>query len=183
MKNFILCFVLSAAWAIGARAQDVAVSTNVMDYANFGTLNLETSYGLARHWTVNAGLKYNPFSFDEGEDMKMSKQRSVSAGARFWPWHVFSGWWLSGGFRVQDYSRGGFESKETSEGDRYGGSLGGGYTYMLGNHFNLDFGLGLWAGYDVYRTYACQTCGLTLDSGDKYFVLPADITLALTYVF
>ncbi len=84
---------------------------------------------------------------------------------------------------MQERVSGRISSRETSEGDRYGGSLGGGYTYMIGNHFNLDFGLGVWAGYDVYRKYACQTCGATLESGDKYFVLPADITLALTYVF
>lgn len=183
MKNFLSLLLFLTAWATGARAQELAVSTNVMDYANYGTLNLSASYGVARHWTVDAGVKYNPFAFGEGESTQLNNQRSVSAGARFWPWHVFSGWWMSGGVRMQEYRRGGISSPETSEGDRYGGSLGGEYTHMIGNHLNLDFGLGLWAGYDVYKTYACQSCGVTTDSGDKYFLLPADITVALTYVF
>lgn len=164
-------------------AQELAVSTNVMDYADWGTLNVEASYGISRHWSVSAGMKYNPFSFDEGEDLKQSKQRSYSAGARFWPWHIYSGWWLSGALRFQEYNRGGIVSRETSEGDRYGGALGGGYTYMITKHFNLDMGIGLWAGYDIYRTYACQTCGREVENGGKYFIMPGDIRLALTYIF
>ena len=171
-----------SAWA-GARAQEFSISTNVVDYANFGTLNLEASYGLARHWTLDAGVKYNPFSFEKGEDMKLNRQRSLSAGARYWPWHIFSGWWLYGAMRYQEYSFGGVLSPQTSEGDRYGGSLGGGYTYMINPHLNLDFGLGIWAGYDVYTTYACQTCGRKVDSGEKFFILPSDIILALTFIF
>ncbi len=182
MKKFLLISVFLCTWT-GLWAQDLSVSTNVMDYVNFGTLNVEASYGLARHWTLYAGAKYNPFRFDEGEDMKLNKQRSVSVGTRYWPWHIFSGWWISGAMRYQEYSFGGMTSPQTSEGDRYGGTLSGGYTYMVTPHFNLDFGLGMWAGYDVYTTYACQRCGRELDSGGRYFILPADIMLALTFVF
>lgn len=182
MKNIFLILCVLFAWT-GARAQEFSVSTNVVDYANFGTLNVEASYGLARHWTLDAGVKYNPFSFGEGEDLKLNRQRSISAGARYWPWHIFSGWWLYGAMRYQEYNFGGVLSPQTSEGDRYGGSLGGGYTYMINPHFNLDFGLGIWAGYDVYTSYACQTCGRKVDSGEKFFILPSDIILALTFIF
>lgn len=166
-----------------SRAQEFALSTNVLDYANLGTLNLQASYGIDRHWSLNAGMKYNPFSFNKGEKESRSRQMSYSAGARFWPWHIYSGWWLSGGIRYQEYNAGGFKSVQTSEGDRFGGSLGGGYTYMLNPHFNIDFGLGLWAGYDVFTTYACQTCGRVVAEGGKYFIKPSDVTLALTYIF
>lgn len=177
----VAALLLASLWTV--KAQELALSTNVMDYVNFGTLNVEASYGFARHWSVNAGMKYNPFSFEEGRDMKLNKQRSYSAGARFWPWHIYSGWWLSGALRYQEYSWGGFVSPQTSEGDRYGGGVGGGYTYMLNSHINVDVGAGVWAGYDVYRTYACQTCGKEIENGGKYFVLPGDIKLAVTYIF
>ena len=164
-------------------AQEFALSTNVLDYANLGTMNLQASYGVARHWSVNAGMKYNPFTFNKGDNAVQSRQISCSAGARYWPWHIYSGWWLSGGVRYQEYNSGGYKTTETSEGDRFGGSIGGGYTYMLGPHVNVDIGVGLWAGYDIFTTYACQTCGRIVADGKKYFVKPGDITLAFTYVF
>ena len=167
----------------GMRAQDFALSANAADLANFGTFNLEASYAMAQHWSVNAGIKYNPFSFSRGDSTFQNRQRSLSAGTRYWPWHIYSGWWLSGAVRYQEYNSGGFSSPETSEGDRFGGSVGGGYTYMVAPHINLDFGLGIWAGYDIYRTYSCPTCGKVIGEGRKYFFLPSDILIALSYIF
>lgn len=169
--------------AVVCKGQDFALSTNMLDYANFGTINLQASYGVARHWSVNAAVKYNPFTYNEGADAVQNKQLSYAAGARYWPWHIYSGWWVAGAVRYQEYNAGGLLSRETSEGDRFGGGLSAGYTHMLGPHFNLDFGLGFWTGYDVYTTYACQSCGRIVEDGGKYFIKPADITLALTYIF
>ena len=54
---------------------------------------------------------------------------------------------------------------------------------MLTPHLNLDFGLGLWGGYDRFVTYACPVCGLTEQKGERVFVLPNDLMLSLVYVF
>lgn len=180
--------VLSAAallvWiAAPLRAQTVSLSTNILEYANLGTINVEASCGVARHWTVSAGARYNPFSFGEGEEEVASRQRSIMAGARYWPWHVFSGWWMSGKLRYQEYNVGGPLFPEAVQGDRYGGGVAGGYTYMVGRHFNLDFGLGFWAGYDVYTSYRCLHCGKITGSGSKYFILPDDFIISLSYIF
>ena len=84
-------FLLSA--GIPAGAQKFSVATNLADYANFGTLNLDVSYAISRNWSVMAGAKYNPFSFRGGE--LLNKQRTFSLGARWWPWHIYSGFWVS----------------------------------------------------------------------------------------
>jgi len=182
MKNFIfLCFCLLAGNCLSA--QDFSLSTNLADYANFGTLNADLSYGVSRHWTVDAGLRYNPFTFGEGDAMKSNRQRSISAGARYWPWHIYSGWWLAGRFRVQEYNLGGIKSPSTTEGNRYGGGVSGGYSFMLGPHFNVDFGVGVWNGYERYVVYQCPVCGKVTGTGEGYFILPNDILLSLTYVF
>lgn len=165
------------------RAQTVSLSTNILEYANLGTLNVEASCGVARHWTVSAGARYNPFSFGEGEEEVASRQRSIMAGARYWPWHVFSGWWMSGKLRYQEYNSGGPVFKEAVQGDRYGGGIAGGYTYMVGRHINLEFGIGLWAGYDVYTSYRCLNCGKITGQGSGYFILPDDFMVSLSYVF
>ena len=172
--------------AFQASGQKTSLSTNVAQYANLLTLNLEASYAFDRHWSARAGFRYNPFEYkrnsDPGDNFQ-NKQLAYALGVRYWPWHVFSGWWLSGNAQYQEYNSGGILSRKTSEGDRIGMSLGWGYTYMLNPRLNLEFGLAVWGGYDAYTIYECPVCGLTVEDGKKFFFLPEEIILALTYVF
>lgn len=162
-----------------------SVSTNVLDYANLATLNVDASYAFGRHWGVTVGARYNPFTFrqKDPEHQFQNRQQSYSVGVRFWPWHIWSGWWFASKARWQEYNVGGIVSPETSEGDRWGAGLYAGYALMLTPHLNLDFGLGMWVGRDVYRTYSCQTCGVTLDQGKRAFILPDDVMVSLVYLF
>ena len=183
MKNFVISIILFFAVSLSLRGQELSVAANLLDCANFGTLNISASWGFSRHFSADATVKYNPFEFgQEGEGLR-NKQRSVSAGARWWPWHIFSGWWVSGALRYQEYNTGGGEALVTSEGDRYGAGVGLGYTYMLAPWLNLDVGLGVWAGCDTYVSYACPTCGRTVAAGSKYFIKPSDFILSIAYIF
>lgn len=180
-----MCILLPLLIAPCAGAQELALSTNMIDYLNFGTINLGASYGFARHWSMNAGVKYNPFSFNlpwNGERVQ-NRQQSLALGTRYWPWHIFSGWWMEGRVQYQEYNVGGIVSQETSEGDRFGGGLAGGYTYMLNPHLNIDFGAGIWAGYDKYTKYECPVCGVVVDEGRRVFLLPSELIVSLSYVF
>ena len=102
---------------------------------------------------------------------------------RFWPWHVFSGWWIGGKVQYQEYNRGGIRSAVTDEGDRYGAGLSAGFTYMLHPHLNVSLGAGVWGGLQRYTVYSCPVCGITQESGEKTFILPNDLALSLSYVF
>lgn len=168
-----------------SHAQTVSLSTNVLDYACLGTLNADVSYSLSRRWSVTAGARYNPFTFRKGEPDRQfqMRQQSYSLGARLWPWHTWSGWWFAGKLRYQEYNTGGLKSPETREGDRFGAGFYAGYTYMLTSHFNIEFGLGIWSGLDIFRCYSCPVCGVTLESGKTHFILPDDIMISLAYVF
>ena len=184
-----LAFAAVAALALSltggprASAQDFALSTNAVDYLNFGTLNAEMSYSLTRHWTATASFRYNPFLFGEEGSEVTNRQRTFSAGTRYWPWHVYSGWWFGGKLQWQEFNRGGITSRKSREGFRAGTGASLGYTYMLGKHFNLDFGVGLWTGYEDYTVYQCPVCGLTVEKGKKFFLLPNDLVAALSYIF
>lgn len=166
-----------------AAAQNYSVGVNVLDCADLGTMNLEASCGIARRWTVSAGVKYNPFTWGEDSRPFADRQRSVEAGARYWPWHIYSGWWMGGKVKYQEYNTGGIVSPASTEGDRYGGGLSAGYTFMLNTHLNLDVGLGLWSGLDRYVVYECVRCGRMTGGGEKFFVLPNDILLSISYIF
>ena len=178
-----MLLVLLMGWV--TRAQKMSLSVNLLECANLGTLNMDASYALDRHWSLTFGARYNPFTYHEGNPDRQFqyRQQSYAAGVRLWPWHIMSGWWFAAKFRWQEYNAGGMFSQQTREGDRYGGGLYAGYAHMLTPHLNLEFGVGMWAGADVFTVYSCPSCGLTLKSGVKGFVLPDDIMLALVYVF
>lgn len=182
-KEFLISVIFLVLACCNAGGQRFSVSTNAVSYLNLGTINAEMSYSAARHWTVTAGAKYNPFSFNGKEGEFRNRQQSYNVGIRYWPWHTYSGWWIAAKAQYQEYNTGGFFSPETEEGDRWGGGVSAGYTYMISPKFNLEFGLGFWAGMGKYVVYSCPTCGLTLDSGTKAFILPNEIIIGVSYVF
>ena len=187
MKRILSCVVVLLMMSSYLKADTgrVSVSTNFLDYARLATLNVDASYAVSRHWSVIAGARYNPFTFRKGdeENQFQYRQQSYSIGTRVWPWHIWSGWWFAGKLRYQEYNYGGILSDETEEGDRFGVGLYSGYTHMINPHLNLEFGLGMWNGLSIYKTYSCPVCGITVDSGNKYFLLPDDIMISLVYVF
>ena len=168
-----------------------AVSTNLVDVANLGTVNLQLNYAVARHWTVTAQGRYNNWSFGsvevevEAGNPFQNRSRGGALGARYWLWYSYSGWWVAANARVDEYNRGGlFGRLETEEGLALGGGLALGYSHMLAEHWNLDFGFGGWCGVTSYTTYACPRCGMILGEGRKFFALPSpDCQISLTYVF
>lgn len=184
LLSFVIGLILVSASA-GAEPGRFSISTNLLDYVRLATFNVDGSYAFDRHWSITAGARYNPFTFREGDAQKQFqyRQQSYSIGARWWPWHTWSGWWLSGKIRYQEYNIGGIVSRRTEEGDRGGVGIYAGYTHMLTPHLNLEFGLGMWGGMSWYTVYSCPACGLTLDTGRTWFARPDDIMVSLVYVF
>lgn len=172
-------------FADSVRAQKFSVSADLLGCVCLGTLNADMSYSASRYWCITAGARYNPFVFRKGDPARQFqlRQQSYYAGVRLWPWHTLSGWWFESKLRYQEFNAGGIFSRSTKEGDRFGTGLYAGYTYMLSRHFNLEFGAGLWTGYEIFRRYSCPSCGVMTASGTGWFVLPDDIRIAVVYVF
>jgi len=166
-----------------AAAQKWSASTNVAEWANLATINAEGSVAAGRHATIGVGFRYNPWVFGGEEKNLQNKQRTIYVFSRWWPWNVYSGWWMGGQGRISEYSQGGIFSRKTEEGDAYGAGISAGYTLMVHKHFNLDFGVGIWGGYTKYTVYACPTCGKVMDSGAKWFLMPSDLIMSVAYIF
>jgi len=175
MKKYIISLFLLVATGLISKGQELSLATNIVDYARSGSANLEASYGFARHWSASAGVKYDSAGYE--------RQQLYSVGARYWPWHIYSGWWLCGKMQYQEFNDAERVSLKTSEGDRYGAGLSFGYAKMLNKHLNMDLGVGLWSGLSRFTTYNCPSCGKILDSGSKIFLLPNDLLMSLTWIF
>ncbi len=177
-----------------AAAQTWAVAANAADMIDLGTIGVEGSAAVAQHWSIHVGAKFNPWTFGKKDtfnglfsepnpDQKQDRKQAYAIGARWWPWNVYSGWWVGGKAQYQEYNHGGIITKTSEEGDAFGAAISGGYSLMLKEHINLDFGLGLWGGWTKYTTYACPSCGKVVDEGQKWFILPNEVILSLVYIF
>ena len=185
MKRILILIILCLGIANKTSAQNYSVSTNLVDYVSLGTLNAEASVAAGRYVSINASARVNPWTFHKGDPSKQMQNRHQTyvAGVRLWPWHIYSGWWFSTAAQYQEYNRGGIISKRTEEGDAFGLSLGGGYSLMVHENLNLDFGLSIWGGQKTYIAYACPSCGRITDKGSKWFVMPNELRVALQFIF
>lgn len=175
----MLCFSCGV-----ASAQRWSIGINVVDYLNMGTINAESSVAVAQHYSFNAGVRFNPWTLHYGDEEKQfeNRKKCMYAGFRFWPWHIYSGWWAGLQLQYQEYNRGGGFIKQAEEGDAYGVGVSLGYTLMIHKSFNIEFGAGAWAGGAVYTAYSCPYCGTIVDQGNKFFFWPNNVMVSLVYI-
>ena len=194
MKQYILlafCLLLSTTLS----AQEFSLSTNLLDWANLGTANLQAGVSCSRHLSLHTGVRYNNWNYGSVEKGNpfQNRARTASLGLRWWPWNVSSSWWFGAKAQVEEYNRGGlFRKMKTEEGIAAGMGVGFGYSWLVSDHWNLDLGLGFWAGRARYTLYRCPRCGRILSDEDgrpvrdawKWFILPSnDVQVSLTYIF
>ena len=76
--------VLVAILAASAQglAQNWAVSSNLAGLADRGTLNASASRSVSQHWSMNVGLRYNPFSYGDAslDEGAVRKKQSHERG-------------------------------------------------------------------------------------------------------
>ena len=187
MKKCILS-VLLVHLACLLPAQELSLSSNLLDWANLGTVNLQVGCSFSRHLSLHAGGRYNNWNYGSVERGNPFQNRARTAwlGVRYWPWNVYSSWWFGARAQVEEYNRGGLlRQPTTEEGSAVGAGFSLGYNRMLSKHWNLDFGLGVWAGRAWYTQYRCPRCGRVLQANEtKWFILPSNATqISIVYVF
>lgn len=163
----------------------LAFGQNLADYLFLGTINGDLQLSVSRRWTVQAGARYNNWTWRHRQDGQFeNRHQTYYLGTRWWPWYTYSGWWVGGKVQYQEYNRGGIFEKKTEEGDAFGISLGGGYAVHVNRWLNVDFGMYGWGGVTKYVTYECPYCGRrTGDEGTKAFFLPDEVRIALQFIF
>ena len=185
-KIILLSFLMLLAAGYRCDAQKVSVSTDLVDWAYLWTMNGEVNVSVARHVTVLAGGKINPWMYDmkkAGKEL-YDCQNTVYAGVRYWPWHVFSGWWVGGKLQYSDFKRTGLFNTKLKKGKSIGAGVSAGYTFMLNERLNLDLGLGFWGGrHFKYSEYDTPQAEMPTINAPKNFIAVDELTVGLMYIF
>lgn len=185
MKRLVVTGILLFVILFTSRAQHMSVSTNVLGWVDYGTINLSAGVSLARHFSFEAGGRYNPFSIQRQSGLTVrNQQKTAFASVRYWPWYVFSGWWIGIKGQWSEYSKTGIWRFAVDEGKRYGVGLSAGYTWMISKGFNIDFGIGGWSGrmYD-HTLYHCLKCMEIREAGSKNFIALDDVSVSFMIMF
>ena len=159
-------------------------------------MNVEVGYAFSKHFSLHGGVSVNPFSFrNADEDERYSdlvsnerkafqyKRKSVAVGVRYWPWHVFSGWWFRAKAQLQVYDRGGIFGKERYQGTAIGGGIGFGYAWMVSEHWNIDFGVAGWAGRTKENVYEHVSSNNVMEERTRFFIVPDEVIISVVYIF
>lgn len=190
--KFLIPLLFGIFLSVGARAQDVAIKTNVL-YDATATVNLGVEVGVAPKWTIDLSGNLNAWNIKE--DMKW-KHWMVQPEARYWFCDRFSRHFL--GFHAMggQYNIGGIKNNVSFLGTNFknftdqryqGWSLGAGiaygYAFILGKHWNLELEVGVGYAYFNYDIFSCAGCGRNIGAADHHYFGPTKAAINLVYVF
>lgn len=189
----LLLLTLGLSLTQGMSAQNVAVKTNLV-YDVAANVNAGIEFGLAPKWTVDVSGNFN--AWDMSHNRKW-KHWLVQPELRYWFCDRFAGHFLGMHLHGGQYNVGGLKNSMSFLGtdfsklsdNRYQGWFTGvglayGYTWMLGEHWNLEAEIGLGYSYTKYDRFECVGCGKKIEEDKSHhYVGPTKAAINLVYVF
>lgn len=183
----LLGILLLALVSMAASAQHTAVKTNVLYWAT-ATPNIALETRMARKWTAELSVGYNPFTFS---DNKKLKHIAIQPEARYWLCSPYEGHFFGMHLIYSHYNAGGIDvpfglfsnlKRYRFQGDLGAAGIGYGYSWMLpGNHWSIEAEIGLGVGITKYGKYECATCGSKVADEKKTFFMPTKAALSVVY--
>lgn len=179
-KLYILTLALVGLLCSGqAKAQNMYVASNLLDYLNLGTINGEFGLSPWPKYTLYVRARYNPFTFELDKQFQ-NRVAGGALGAKYWFWYSNAGWFVNSHLGYSVYNTGGILDSYAYEGEALFLTAGGGYSLLLGERWNLDFALGVQGGYTSFTRYSCPRCGKVMEKGKKLFVAPSNVLVQLS---
>lgn len=183
----LLGILLLALVSMAASAQHTAVKTNALYWAT-ATPNIALETRMARKWTAELSVGYNPFTFS---DNKKLKHIAIQPEARYWLCSPYEGHFFGMHLIYSHYNAGGIDvpfglfsnlKRYRFQGDLGAAGIGYGYSWMLpGNHWSIEAEIGLGVGITKYGKYECATCGSKVADEKKTFFMPTKAALSVVY--
>ena len=182
----LILFMLGCAISEG-HAQKVALKSNLL-YDATTTMNLGLEIGLARKWTLDIPVNYNPWKLSDG---KRLRHWGIQPEVRYWFCESFRRMFVGMHGHYADFNVGGFPdwgfiSKNMQDnryqGYLYGGGISIGHSWILKKRWSLEASLGIGYAHIVYDKYPCAECGTKLKSGRRNYFGPTKASISLIYI-
>jgi len=189
---FLLMIVMAGALRPEAKAQDVAIKTNLLSDA-FMNVNLGIEVGLAPRWSIDVSGDFNGWTLS---DNRKWKHWFVQPEARYWlcealGGHFFGVHAMAGQYNIghldMDFKFLGTDFGKLKD-SRYQGWFGGlgvayGYAWLLGKHWSLEGEIGVGWLHTKYDKFECEGCGRRVGSARHDYFGPTKAAINLVYVF
>lgn len=190
--KLIILFVTMIIALIPARAQDVALKTNLL-YNALLTPSVGVEVGLAPKWTVDVSGQINNWDVNN----HLWKQWVIQPEARYWLCQRFSGHFFGAHALGGQYNFGhvdlpfkflGTDFRELKEYRRQGWMVGAGiaygYSWILDRHWNFEAEIGIGWIYTRYDTYRCADCGKKVKANTPHnYFGPTKAAINFVYTF
>lgn len=190
--KFLIPLFLGLLISVGAKAQDVAIKTNLL-YDATATVNLGVEVGVAPKWTLDLSGNLNAWNINED---KRWKHWLVQPEARYWFCDRFSRHFLGIHALGGQYNIGGLQnnikflgtdfsklSNNRFQGWGVGAGVAYGYAMILGKHWNLEFEVGVGYIYSAYDIFECTGCGRRVGQDNNHYVGLTKAAINLVYLF
>ena len=190
--KFLIPLFLGLLISVGAKAQDVAIKTNLL-YDATATVNLGVEVGVAPKWTLDLSGNLNAWNVNED---KRWKHWLVQPEARYWFCDRFSRHFLGFHALGGQYNIGGLQnnikflgtgfsklSNNRFQGWGVGAGVAYGYAMILGKHWNLEFEVGVGYIYSAYDIFECTGCGRRVGQDNNHYVGLTKAAINLVYLF
>ena len=181
------CMALFLFFPVDGITQDVAVKTNAIGWATVSP-NLAFEYRVARKWTLDLSLSYNPFTFG---DNKKWRHVAVQPEARYWLCAPFGGHFVGAHLLYMHYNAGNVHMpfglwKQLRDyrfqGNLYGGGLVYGYHHIINRRWSIEGVIGLGFAHTCSKYYRCRHCGRYQGIQKKNIFMPTKLSLSVVYV-
>lgn len=157
-----------------------AIKNNLL-YDAVLTPNLTFEVKLAKRWTLQAEVGFNPFPLDDTKEHKW-RHILVDLEGKYWFCEAFHQGFIgvNAGYSHFNVAKGyypvGWLYKDVLnhrvQGDAVMAGVSGGWQWVVSKHVGIELEAGVDAGYAWFDRFECPHCGAKIDSPRKWFAVP-----------
>jgi len=162
--------------SVKCHAQNYSIGSSLTASA-LGSLNIEASGAISGKVSFHLPLLWTPFQLNEKTKLKLF---ALQPGARWWFWHVYSGFFAGTYATYARFNAGIYNYRH--DGYAFGVSFSGGYTKMLTRRWNIEIELGGGLFYTKYDLFLNESCGEYLSSTSNMMLVPSKVNISFVYI-